>query len=40
LIAGDFDGKNRDEIAADFGSFGLWLWDGGAWSQVSGLDPD
>jgi hypothetical protein len=39
-MAGDVDRDDQDEIFADFGSLGLWLWDGGAWSQVSANDPD
>ena len=25
---------------ADFGTLGLWMWNAGAWSQVSPLNPD
>ena len=32
---GDFDGDGADELAVDFGSTGAWLWNGGAWSQLS-----
>jgi hypothetical protein len=40
MLAGDFDGDNADEIMADFGALGLWLWNGGAWTQVSPLNPE
>jgi len=29
-----------DEIAADFGSAGLWIFDSGTWHQLTGRDPD
>ncbi len=36
LMAADVDGDNVEEILADLGPTGLWLWNGGAWNQVSG----
>ena len=39
-LSADLDDDNADEIMADFGALGLWLWDGGAWSQISANDPD
>ncbi len=27
--------RNADGVLADFGTLGLWLWNGGAWSQIS-----
>ena len=29
-----------DEIAVDFGSLGLWIYDSGTWHQISGVNPD
>jgi hypothetical protein len=40
MIAADIDGDNVQEIIADFGTLGLWLWNGGAWSQISAINPD
>jgi hypothetical protein len=39
-MAADLDGDNKDEILADFGALGLWLWNDGAWSQISANNPD
>ncbi len=39
MAAADFDGDGAVEIAADFGSLGLWMWNGGVWSQVTGAEP-
>ena len=39
-MAGDVDGDGSDEVLADFGSLGLWLWNAGAWSQISALNPE
>jgi hypothetical protein len=40
VFAGDFDNDNYDELMADFGATGLWLYDQGAWSKLSGSNPD
>jgi hypothetical protein len=40
MMAGDVDGDNQDEILADFGSLGLWLWDNGSWNQISANNPE
>ncbi|OGD17729.1 MAG: hypothetical protein A2W03_07245 [Candidatus Aminicenantes bacterium RBG_16_63_16] len=37
---GDFDGDGRQEVAVDFGATGTWIWDGGSWSVLTGLDPE
>jgi hypothetical protein len=37
---GDFDGDGADELAVDFGSLGAWMWNAGAWSQLTPCDPD
>jgi hypothetical protein len=37
---GDFDGDGIDEAAVDFGSIGIWMYNAGAWSQISPEDPD
>lgn len=29
-----------DDIVADFGSVGLWLWSAGGWSSITGVNPD
>ena len=28
------------QIICDFGSLGVWIWDGGVWTQISGANPD
>ena len=38
--AGDFDGDGADELAVDFGATGAWLWDNGAWSQLTPVNPE
>jgi hypothetical protein len=38
--AGDFDGDGADELAVDFGATGAWLWDNGAWSQLTPANPE
>ena len=40
LLAGDFDGDNKDEIMAGFGTLGLWLCKEGAWSLISAKNPE
>jgi hypothetical protein len=30
----------NDELFAAFGSLGLWFYNNGTWTQVSGVDPD
>ncbi len=37
---GDFDGDDRVEAALDFGSQGIWLYDGSAWTQLSPVNPE
>ncbi len=37
---GDFDGDGADELAVDFGATGIYLYDGGAWSQLSSANPE
>jgi hypothetical protein len=37
---GDIDGDKAEEVIADFGTLGLWLWNGGVWSQISANNPD
>jgi len=37
---GDFDGDTQDEAAVDFGTLGVWVYDGGGWSQNSPQDPE
>ena len=34
LMAADIDGDSTDEIMADMGSTGLWLWNAGAVESV------
>ena len=38
--AGDFDGDGADELAVDFGATGIYLYDFGAWSQISSANPE
>ena len=40
LMSADLDGDAKDEILTYFGAWGLWLWNEGAWSQVSANNPD
>jgi len=40
LVATDLDGDSRDEILADYGTLGLWLWNEGSWGQLSASSPD
>jgi hypothetical protein len=37
---GDFDSDKADEVAMDFGASGAWLYNGGAWSQITTIDPE
>ncbi|OGD20238.1 MAG: hypothetical protein A2W03_08005 [Candidatus Aminicenantes bacterium RBG_16_63_16] len=37
---GDFDGDGRDEAAVDFGTGGVWIYDGGAWTQLTPANPE
>jgi hypothetical protein len=37
---GDFDGDGADEAAVDFGASGTWLYDNGAWTQLTASDPE
>jgi hypothetical protein len=39
-VAADLDGDASDEILADFGALGLWMWNYGVWSQMSANNPD
>ncbi len=39
LVPADVDTDGLQEIFADLGSAGLWLWDG-TWTSTSGLNPD
>lgn len=38
--AGDYDVDGTDELAVDFGATGLWLYDNGAWTQLSGVNAE
>jgi len=38
--AGDYDGDGRKELAVDFGAAGIYLYDSGAWSQISASNPE
>jgi hypothetical protein len=43
IVVGNFSGTGTnydDEIVGDFGSQGVWLWDSGVWTQLSGADPE
>ena len=37
---GDFDGDGADEAAVDFGTAGIYLYNGGSWTQLSGVNPE
>ena len=36
---GDVDGNGDDEILADFGAAGLWIYDLGSWTQSAPPTP-
>ena len=36
----NINGTGGDELAGDFGAFGLWLYGGGTWQVLSGVNPD
>ena len=40
LVAGNLDGDGDDEIVGDFGSDGIWAWDGGGWVQLSSQNSE
>jgi hypothetical protein len=40
MVTADVDDSGDDEVFGDFWTKGLWLWDSGAWIQLSGLDPE
>ena len=40
LLAADTDGDGTEEIVADLGADGLWVWDSYSWTLLSGNDPD
>jgi autotransporter-associated beta strand protein len=37
---GDIDKDGADEAAVDFGTLGIWLYNGGAWTQLSPVNPE
>ena len=37
---GDFDGDGLDEAAVDFGTQGVWQWNGGIWDQLSSANAE
>jgi hypothetical protein len=37
---GDFDGDGADEVAVDFGAAGVYIYDNGAWTQMSPDNPE
>ena len=37
---GDFDSDQMDEVAVDFGTAGIWLYDQGSWSQIAPENPE
>jgi hypothetical protein len=37
---GDFDGDGTKELAVDLGTNGAWIYDGGAWTQLSAMNPE
>lgn len=37
---GDFDGDGADEAMVDFGTAGIYLYNGGSWTQLSGANPE
>ncbi len=36
----DFDGDDVDEAAVDFGAAGIYLYYGGSWTQLSGVNAE
>ncbi len=37
---GDIDGDGLDEAAVDFGTLGVWLWNGGVWGLLTSSNPE
>jgi hypothetical protein len=37
---GDFDGDGTDEVAVDFGAAGVWMYNSGAWTQLTASDAE
>ncbi len=41
VVMANFDPADAaDEVVADFGAIGLWYYNDGNWTQLSGLDPE
>jgi hypothetical protein len=40
IIATDLDSDGVDELVADFGAAGMWLYQRHQWTSVHGLDPN
>jgi hypothetical protein len=36
----DVDGDLKDEVAVDFGTAGIWLYDQGSWAQIAPENPE
>ena len=39
-VVADIDGDGQDEVVVDFGISGIYLYDGGAWTQLSAANPE
>ena len=37
---GDFDYDSKDEVAVDFGTAGIWLYNQGNWIQLAPENPE
>ena len=40
MVRADADGNGDDEVVGDFAATGLWLVNGGAWTQASGVNAE
>jgi sugar lactone lactonase YvrE len=40
IIASDLDSDGVDELVADFGTAGMWLYQGNQWTSVHGFNPN
>jgi len=40
IISANLDADAQAEIVVDFGSLGIYVWNGGAWSQLSASNPE
>ncbi len=39
-VLGDFDNDGSHEVAFDFGTLGIWIWDAGSWIETRPENPE